>query len=261
MGRLIDGVWQADDRRTDADGRFLRAETRFRGRVTADGDAGFPGVAGLHHFQNPAMGGQRPLRAAPLLQIAVAGTQQHILDGVDHLNQGGVVRGGSQGEMELGIGVDAGFALQNLPLLFLQDAMQPLEVGRGGPLRGEGGNLRFQQPPHFEDVLQPAGTAIVRRRQQGGYGVQALGVDERAGAGAGLHQPLPFQRADGFADGAAPHLELPGQRPLRGQARAVGQLAGANEGLQFADDVLVKPLPRIPVFAAAVDDGRPATVA
>lgn len=50
MGRLIDGVWQADDRRTDADGRFVRAETRFRGRITADGGTGFPGVAGRYHL-------------------------------------------------------------------------------------------------------------------------------------------------------------------------------------------------------------------
>lgn len=50
MGRLIDGVWHAQDRRTDEDGRFIRAETRFRARVTADGGAGFPAVAGRYHL-------------------------------------------------------------------------------------------------------------------------------------------------------------------------------------------------------------------
>ena len=50
MGRLIDGVWHARDRRTDEDGRFIRAETRFRARVTADGGAGFPAVAGRYHL-------------------------------------------------------------------------------------------------------------------------------------------------------------------------------------------------------------------
>lgn len=50
MGRLIDGVWHARDRRTGEDGRFIRAETRFRARVTADGGAGFPAVAGRYHL-------------------------------------------------------------------------------------------------------------------------------------------------------------------------------------------------------------------
>ena len=50
MGRLIDGVWHARDRRTDEDGRFIRAETRFRARLTADGGAGFPAVAGRYHL-------------------------------------------------------------------------------------------------------------------------------------------------------------------------------------------------------------------
>jgi len=50
VGRLIDGVWHARDRRTDEDGRFIRAETRFRARVTADGGAGFPAVAGRYHL-------------------------------------------------------------------------------------------------------------------------------------------------------------------------------------------------------------------
>ncbi len=50
MGQLIDGVWHAADQRAAADGRFVRAETRFRNWITADGSSGFPGVAGRYHL-------------------------------------------------------------------------------------------------------------------------------------------------------------------------------------------------------------------
>lgn len=51
MGLLIDGVWQ--DRWYDTastGGRFVRAESRFRDRVTADGSSGFKAEAGRYHL-------------------------------------------------------------------------------------------------------------------------------------------------------------------------------------------------------------------
>ena len=58
MGRLIDGVWHARDRRTDEDGRFIRAETRFRARVTpmaAQASPPSPGAT-TSTFPSPAPG-------------------------------------------------------------------------------------------------------------------------------------------------------------------------------------------------------------
>ncbi len=57
MGRLVDGVWRADGRETKpADGRFVRAEAKFRNWVTADGApgpsgaGGFPAESGRYHL-------------------------------------------------------------------------------------------------------------------------------------------------------------------------------------------------------------------
>ena len=50
MGQLIDGIWHAGDDRADAEGRFVRAESRFRNWITGDGESGFPGVAGRYHL-------------------------------------------------------------------------------------------------------------------------------------------------------------------------------------------------------------------
>ncbi len=51
MGLLVDGAWHADyqDKRYK-DGRFHRADTQFRGAVTADGSSGFPAAAGRYHL-------------------------------------------------------------------------------------------------------------------------------------------------------------------------------------------------------------------
>ena len=51
MGLLVDGVWHADyqDKRYK-DGRFRRADTQFRGTITADGASGFPAAAGRYHL-------------------------------------------------------------------------------------------------------------------------------------------------------------------------------------------------------------------
>ena len=49
MGLLVDGVWRADadDSRMRKDGRFERAQTRFRNFVTADGSPGPSGSGGF----------------------------------------------------------------------------------------------------------------------------------------------------------------------------------------------------------------------
>jgi putative glutathione S-transferase len=51
MGLLIDGVWH--DRWYDTaetGGRFVRSESQFRQRVTADGSSGFPAAPGRYHL-------------------------------------------------------------------------------------------------------------------------------------------------------------------------------------------------------------------
>jgi putative glutathione S-transferase len=48
---FIEGKWVADDpNRNDTAGRFVRRETVFRDRVTADGSSGFPAVVGRYHL-------------------------------------------------------------------------------------------------------------------------------------------------------------------------------------------------------------------
>ena len=42
MGRLVDGTWTTQWYTPDAEGRFVRGETAFRRRLTADGSSGFP---------------------------------------------------------------------------------------------------------------------------------------------------------------------------------------------------------------------------
>ncbi len=51
MGLLIDGKWH--DRWYDtkiADGRFVRADSSFRQRITSDGSSGFPAESGRYHL-------------------------------------------------------------------------------------------------------------------------------------------------------------------------------------------------------------------
>ncbi len=51
MGQLVDGVWQADSRAVRSkDGRFVRAETQFRDRISADGSTGYKAEAGRYHL-------------------------------------------------------------------------------------------------------------------------------------------------------------------------------------------------------------------
>ncbi len=51
MGLLIDGVWHKDWYDTArTGGRFVRQQSAFRGRVTADGSSGFKAEAGRYHL-------------------------------------------------------------------------------------------------------------------------------------------------------------------------------------------------------------------
>jgi putative glutathione S-transferase len=50
MGQLIDGVWHIEDRRAGSDGRFVRAESRCREWITADGSSGYKAEAGRYHL-------------------------------------------------------------------------------------------------------------------------------------------------------------------------------------------------------------------
>ncbi|MFN3930997.1 MAG: glutathione S-transferase family protein [Brevundimonas sp.] len=47
MGQLVDGEWRSDEVFADADGRFKRKESRFRNRVTANGEPGPDGEGGF----------------------------------------------------------------------------------------------------------------------------------------------------------------------------------------------------------------------
>ncbi|HEY8514679.1 MAG TPA: glutathione S-transferase family protein [Candidatus Binatia bacterium] len=51
MGLLVDGVWRNDWYDTKSTGgRFVRQESAFRDRVTADGSSGFPAEPGRYHL-------------------------------------------------------------------------------------------------------------------------------------------------------------------------------------------------------------------
>ena len=50
MGRLVEGRWTTAWYTPDEEGRFVRDETLFRRRVTADGSSGFAAEAGSYHL-------------------------------------------------------------------------------------------------------------------------------------------------------------------------------------------------------------------
>jgi len=50
MGRLIDGAWVREALIANKAGKFERAASGFRGRVTADGSSGHPAAAGRYHL-------------------------------------------------------------------------------------------------------------------------------------------------------------------------------------------------------------------
>jgi glutathionyl-hydroquinone reductase len=49
-GMLVEGEWKTQRRLQSENGRFVRAQTTFRDRVTADGSSGFPAEAGRYHL-------------------------------------------------------------------------------------------------------------------------------------------------------------------------------------------------------------------
>lgn len=50
MGKLIDGVWHREDRLSTQDGRFQRADSSFREKISADGSSAYPAEAGRYHL-------------------------------------------------------------------------------------------------------------------------------------------------------------------------------------------------------------------
>jgi putative glutathione S-transferase len=53
MGVMRNGIWQQEDfAKRNSNGRYMRAETQFRDRITADGSSGFPAEAGRYHIFN-----------------------------------------------------------------------------------------------------------------------------------------------------------------------------------------------------------------
>jgi putative glutathione S-transferase len=50
MGRLVEGRWTNEWYTPDAEGRFVRGQTTFRDRITADGSSGFPAERGRYHL-------------------------------------------------------------------------------------------------------------------------------------------------------------------------------------------------------------------
>jgi putative glutathione S-transferase len=50
MGKLVRGQWVDEWYGKDTKGHFVRDETQFRDRVTADGSSGFPAEAGRYHL-------------------------------------------------------------------------------------------------------------------------------------------------------------------------------------------------------------------
>jgi putative glutathione S-transferase len=50
MGMLVNGVWTDDDGFRTQGGAFVRPESSFRDRVTADGTSGFPAERGRYHL-------------------------------------------------------------------------------------------------------------------------------------------------------------------------------------------------------------------
>jgi glutathionyl-hydroquinone reductase len=52
MGKLLRGEWQDEQHLAKANekGEFVRAETKFRGTLSADGSSSFPAQAGRYHL-------------------------------------------------------------------------------------------------------------------------------------------------------------------------------------------------------------------
>jgi glutathionyl-hydroquinone reductase len=50
LGVLVEGDWKVGSLKSDDKGRFVRSETTFRDRVSADGSSGFPVESGRYHL-------------------------------------------------------------------------------------------------------------------------------------------------------------------------------------------------------------------
>lgn len=51
MGFMENGIWRQEDfAKRNKDGRYIRSDTQFRDRVSADGSSGFPAEAGRYHI-------------------------------------------------------------------------------------------------------------------------------------------------------------------------------------------------------------------
>ncbi|MDT8318453.1 MAG: glutathione S-transferase family protein, partial [bacterium] len=50
MGMLVEGKWTGEWYRPDEKGRFVRPDTVFHNRVSADGSSGFKAEAGRYHL-------------------------------------------------------------------------------------------------------------------------------------------------------------------------------------------------------------------
>ncbi|HEY9624036.1 MAG TPA: glutathione S-transferase family protein [Crinalium sp.] len=50
LGLLVDGKWVSDREQEDTKGRFIRPDTTFRDRITADGSSGYKAEAGRYHL-------------------------------------------------------------------------------------------------------------------------------------------------------------------------------------------------------------------
>jgi putative glutathione S-transferase len=50
MGKMVDGVWKSEWYASDEKGHFVREDTKFQDRVTADGSSGYAAEAGRYHL-------------------------------------------------------------------------------------------------------------------------------------------------------------------------------------------------------------------
>ncbi|MGB3507719.1 MAG: glutathione S-transferase family protein [Microcoleaceae cyanobacterium] len=50
LGLLVDGKWVSKREQEDSQGRFIRPQTTFRNKITADGSSGFKAEAGRYHL-------------------------------------------------------------------------------------------------------------------------------------------------------------------------------------------------------------------
>ena len=114
------------------------------GEVMLHGLLGTGGVARFDGLQDFPVGLEGAQGAPRFLEGTVPGELQDVLDGADHLDEGGVVSGRGKGEMEGGVGLDSGPAGVDESALLEKDAAETLHVLWGGAAGGKGGDGRFK---------------------------------------------------------------------------------------------------------------------